>query len=59
MEPEARRVQQGWERFFAEVRGLRDEVQAHLARMEEELESARQLQMSMVPTMFPQSTAQL
>ena len=26
--------------------------------MEEELESARQLQMSMVPTMFPQPTAQ-
>jgi sigma-B regulation protein RsbU (phosphoserine phosphatase) len=41
-----------------EKKRLRDEVQAHLARMEEELESARQLQMSMVPTMFPQSTAQ-
>jgi sigma-B regulation protein RsbU (phosphoserine phosphatase) len=36
---------------------LRDEVRAHSARMEEELEAARQLQMSMVPTTFPQSTA--
>jgi len=41
-----------------EKKRLRDEVQAHLARMEEELESARQLQMSMVPTTFPQATAQ-
>jgi phosphoserine phosphatase RsbU/P len=40
-----------------EKKRLRDEVRAHLARMEEELESARQLQMSMVPTTFPQSTA--
>jgi sigma-B regulation protein RsbU (phosphoserine phosphatase) len=41
-----------------EKKRLRDEVRAHLARMEEELEAARQLQMSMVPTTFPQSTAQ-
>ncbi len=40
-----------------EKKRLRDEVRAHLARMEEELEAARQLQMSMVPTTFPQSTA--
>ena len=40
-----------------EKKRLRDEVRAHSARMEEELESARQLQMSMVPTTFPQSTA--
>jgi len=40
-----------------EKKRLRDEVRAHLARVEEELESARQLQMSMVPTTFPQSTA--
>jgi HEAT repeat protein len=33
VEPEARRVRQGWERFFAEVRGLRDEVQAGGARL--------------------------
>ena len=40
-----------------EKKRLRDEVRAHLARMEEELESARQLQMCMVPTTFPQPTA--
>jgi len=40
-----------------EKKRLRDEVRAHSARMEEELEAARQLQMSMVPTTFPQSTA--
>jgi phosphoserine phosphatase RsbU/P len=40
-----------------EKKRLRDEVRAHTARMEEELEAARQLQMSMVPTTFPQSTA--
>ena len=39
-----------------EKKRLRDEVRAHLARIEEELESARQLQMSMVPTTFPQPT---
>jgi phosphoserine phosphatase RsbU/P len=37
-----------------EKKRLRDQVRAHLARMEEELESARQLQLSMVPTVFPQ-----
>jgi len=41
-----------------EKKRLRDEVRAHSARMDEELESARQLQMSMVPTAFPQPTAQ-
>jgi sigma-B regulation protein RsbU (phosphoserine phosphatase) len=40
-----------------EKKRLRDEVRAHSARMEEELEAARQLQMSMVPTAFPQPTA--
>lgn len=40
-----------------EKKRLRDEVRAHLARMEEELESARQLQLSMVPTAFPEPTA--
>jgi phosphoserine phosphatase RsbU/P len=39
-----------------EKKQLRDEVRAHLARMEEELETARQLQMSMVPAIFPQSS---
>ena len=42
-----------------EKKRLRDQVRAHLARMEEELESARQLQLSMVPTVFPQPTAQM
>jgi sigma-B regulation protein RsbU (phosphoserine phosphatase) len=41
-----------------EKKRLRDEVRAHSARMEEELESARQLQMGMVPTAFPQPTAE-
>jgi sigma-B regulation protein RsbU (phosphoserine phosphatase) len=36
-----------------EKKRLRDEVRAHLARVEEELASARQLQMSMVPRVFP------
>jgi phosphoserine phosphatase RsbU/P len=40
-----------------EKKRLRDEVHAHLARIEEELESARQLQLSMVPTAFPEPTA--
>jgi sigma-B regulation protein RsbU (phosphoserine phosphatase) len=39
-----------------EKKRLRDEVRAHLARMEEELESARQLQLGMVPTQFPPPT---
>ncbi len=41
-----------------EKKRLQDEVRAHLTRMEEELESARQLQLGMVPTVFPQPTAQ-
>jgi sigma-B regulation protein RsbU (phosphoserine phosphatase) len=36
-----------------EKKRLRDEVRAHLTRVEEELESARELQMSMVPNIFP------
>jgi sigma-B regulation protein RsbU (phosphoserine phosphatase) len=36
-----------------EKKRLRDEVRAHLARVEEELASARQLQMGMVPMVFP------
>jgi phosphoserine phosphatase RsbU/P len=36
-----------------EKKRLRDEVRVHLARVEEELASARQLQMGMVPTVFP------
>ena len=39
-----------------EKKRLRDELRAHLARIEEELESARQLQLSMVPTTFPHPT---
>ncbi len=39
-----------------EKKRLRDEVNRHTARMEEELESARQLQMNMVPTIFPEPT---
>jgi sigma-B regulation protein RsbU (phosphoserine phosphatase) len=41
-----------------EKKRLRDEVRTHLARMEEELESARQLQMNMVPTVFPPPSKQ-
>jgi phosphoserine phosphatase RsbU/P len=36
-----------------EKKRLRDEIRAHLARMEDELAAARQLQMSMVPSIFP------
>jgi sigma-B regulation protein RsbU (phosphoserine phosphatase) len=36
-----------------EKKRLRDEVTAHLARLEAELEQARRLQMSMVPQSFP------
>jgi sigma-B regulation protein RsbU (phosphoserine phosphatase) len=42
-----------------EKKRLRDVVAAHLARIEEELESARQLQLSMVPSVFPPATARL
>jgi len=41
-----------------EAKRLRDAVRFHLERIEEELESARQLQMSMVPTSFPEPTPQ-
>jgi len=40
-----------------ENKRLRDEVRAHVARMEEELESARELQLSMLPTDFEQLSA--
>jgi sigma-B regulation protein RsbU (phosphoserine phosphatase) len=36
-----------------EKKRLRDQVRAHLARLEDELEAARELQMSMVPRSFP------
>jgi phosphoserine phosphatase RsbU/P len=36
-----------------EQKKLRDEVRAHLTRLEQELAAARALQMSMVPTEFP------
>lgn len=41
-----------------EQKSLRDAMRAHLARLEEELEAARKLQMSMVPTVFPPPTAE-
>jgi phosphoserine phosphatase RsbU/P len=41
-----------------EKKRLRDEIRAHLARIEEELDSARQLQMSMVPAVFPRPTSE-
>src|SRR6476660_1243856 len=37
-----------------EKKRLRDQVNAHLFRLEEELETARNLQMSMLPQVFPQ-----
>src|SRR5207253_7167128 len=36
-----------------EKKRLRDEINAHLARLEQELEAARRLQMAMVPQSFP------
>jgi phosphoserine phosphatase RsbU/P len=36
-----------------EKKRLRDEIDAHLARLQEELDSARRLQMAMVPQSFP------
>jgi len=39
-----------------EQKVLRDAVRAHLKRIEDELESARKLQMSMVPSIFPPPT---
>src|SRR5262247_855686 len=40
-----------------EKKRLRDQVDAHLARLEEELEAARRLQMAMVPQSFPAPSA--
>jgi sigma-B regulation protein RsbU (phosphoserine phosphatase) len=40
-----------------EKKRLRDEIDAHLARLEEELEAARKLQMAMVPQCFPLPSA--
>jgi phosphoserine phosphatase RsbU/P len=40
-----------------EKKRLRDQVNAHLARLEEELEAARRLQMAMVPQSFPAASA--
>jgi phosphoserine phosphatase RsbU/P len=39
-----------------EKKRLRDEINLHLARLEEDLEAARQLQLGMVPTVFPPPT---
>jgi sigma-B regulation protein RsbU (phosphoserine phosphatase) len=41
-----------------EKKRLRDEIDAHLARIEAELESARKIQLSMVPRDFPAPTAE-
>jgi sigma-B regulation protein RsbU (phosphoserine phosphatase) len=41
-----------------EKKRLRDEVSAHLARLEAEVEAARRLQMSMVPKDFPAPSVQ-
>src|SRR5262249_27771782 len=40
-----------------EKKGLRDEIDAHLARLQEELDAARRLQMAMVPQSFPPPSA--
>src|SRR6267378_3249642 len=42
-----------------EKKRLRDEIDAHLARLEEELEAARKLQMAMVPQCFPVPSTEL
>jgi len=42
-----------------EKKRLRDEIDAHLARLWEELDTARRLQMGMVPQSFPVPSAQL
>jgi sigma-B regulation protein RsbU (phosphoserine phosphatase) len=39
-----------------EKKRLRDEIDSHLARVERELGSAREIQLAMVPTEFPQPT---
>jgi phosphoserine phosphatase RsbU/P len=41
-----------------EKKQLRDQINAHLARLESELEAARKLQVGMVPHVFPAPTAQ-
>jgi phosphoserine phosphatase RsbU/P len=41
-----------------EKKRLRDQVNAHLARLEHELQAARDLQMSMLPQEFPEPTPQ-
>jgi sigma-B regulation protein RsbU (phosphoserine phosphatase) len=41
-----------------EKKRLRDEVRRHLARLEAELDAARQLQLGMVPTAFPCPSAE-
>jgi phosphoserine phosphatase RsbU/P len=41
-----------------EKKRLRDEVDAHLARLEAELDAARRLQMAMVPQSFPAPSSQ-
>jgi sigma-B regulation protein RsbU (phosphoserine phosphatase) len=41
-----------------EQKTLRDALRAHLNRLEEELDAARKLQMSMVPVVFPVATAE-
>jgi sigma-B regulation protein RsbU (phosphoserine phosphatase) len=40
-----------------EKKGLRDEIARHVRRMERELETARTIQLSMVPTDFPKASA--
>jgi sigma-B regulation protein RsbU (phosphoserine phosphatase) len=41
-----------------EKKSLRDAVKRHLERLEKELDAARKLQMSMVPTFFPEPSAE-
>ena len=41
-----------------EKKRLRNEIRTHLARIEQELASARQLQLGMVPSRFPEPSAQ-
>jgi phosphoserine phosphatase RsbU/P len=40
-----------------EKKRLRDEINSHLRRLEDEIQAARQLQMGMVPQTFPEPTA--
>jgi phosphoserine phosphatase RsbU/P len=40
-----------------EKKRLRDQIDAHLARLEQEVEAARRLQMAMVPQSFPKPSA--